>query len=72
MLKRECIMAKRKRSSKRRRNSGKCPEPFNSLIDLAEAFTFDVIANKMEKKHNYRKRGKYCLSDTLLGKMNID
>lgn len=44
-------------AKKRRRKSSKCPEPFNTLIDLAAGATMNAIANKMEEKHNYRKRG---------------
>lgn len=44
-------------AKKRRKNSTKCPEPFNSLIDLAAGLTMSAIANKMEDKHHYRKRG---------------
>lgn len=46
-------MAKRKKS----RKSSKCPEPFNSLIDLAGGIAMNAIANSMEKKHNYHQRG---------------
>lgn len=37
-------MVKRKKSSKK---SSKCPEPFNSLIDIAAGITMHVIADKM-------------------------
>lgn len=47
-------MAKRKSYKKK---SSKCPEPFNTLIDIAGGMTMNAIANKMEKKHHYRKRG---------------
>ena len=47
-------MAKRRKSSKK---SSKCPEPFNTLIDIAAGLTMHAIADKMEKKHNYHKRG---------------
>lgn len=47
-------MAKRRKSS---RKSSKCPEPFNTLIDIAAGLTMHAIADKMEKKHNYHKRG---------------
>lgn len=43
-------MAKRKKMSK-------CPEPFNTLIDIAAGATMHAIADKMEKKHQYYKRG---------------
>ncbi len=46
-------MAKRKKS----RKSSKCPEPFNSLTDLAGGIAMNAIANSMEKKHNYHQRG---------------
>lgn len=44
-------------AKKRRKKSSKCPEPFNTLIDLAAGVTMNAIANKMEEKHHYRKRG---------------
>ena len=44
-------------AKKRRKKSSKCPEPFNTLIDLAAGATMNAIANKMEEKHHYRKRG---------------
>jgi len=46
-------MAKRKKN----RKSSKCPEPFNSLINLAGGITMNAIADKMEQKHHYRQRG---------------
>ena len=46
-------MAKKRKSYK----SSKCPEPFNFLIDIAAGATMNAIANKMEDKHHYRKRG---------------
>lgn len=48
-------MAKRRKSSKRK--SSKCPEPLNTLLDLAAGATMNVVANNMEKKYQYRKRG---------------
>lgn len=42
---------------KGKRKSTKCPEPFNTLIDIAGAITMHAIANSMEKKHHYHKRG---------------
>lgn len=36
--------------AKRCRKSNKCPEPFNTLIDLAQAFTLDYIAYKRRQK----------------------
>lgn len=47
-------MAKRKRYKR----SSKCPEPFNTLIDLAGGIAMNAIANKMERKHHYSKKGK--------------
>lgn len=41
-----------------KKSSSKCPEPFNTLIDLAGGAAMAAIANKMEKKHQYRKRRK--------------
>ena len=43
--------------AKKRRKSSKCPEPFNTLIDLAQAFTLDYVAYKRRQKrggqHNH-------------------
>lgn len=47
-------MAKRKKSKK----SSKCPEPFNTLIDIAAGLTMGAVASHMEKKYNYTKKGK--------------
>lgn len=44
-----------KRSYKK---SSRCPEPFNTLIDIAGAITMGAIADHMEKKHRYTARGK--------------
>lgn len=44
-------------AKKRRKKSSKCPEPFNTLIDIAAGITMNAVANKMEEKHHYRKRG---------------
>ncbi|MCC8357954.1 MAG: hypothetical protein LJU34_09060 [Oscillospiraceae bacterium] len=52
-------MSKHKRSSSHRRHkSNKCPEPFNTLIDLAGGLAMAAIAGRMEKKHHYAERGK--------------
>lgn len=52
-------MSKRKRhSSSKRKKSSKCPEPLNSMIDLAAGLTMAAIASNKEKKHNYSARGK--------------
>ncbi|MCD8188559.1 MAG: hypothetical protein LUD57_08200 [Ruminococcus sp.] len=52
-------MSKRKRhSSSKRKKSSKCPEPFNTMIELAAGFTMAAIAGSKEKKHNYSARGK--------------
>jgi hypothetical protein len=45
---------KRKRSRKR----AKCPEPFNTLIDIAGGVAMGVVANRMEKKYHYTAKGK--------------
>ena len=42
----------------KKRKSSKCPEPFNTLIDIAAGITMNAVANHMEKKYNYRKKGK--------------
>ena len=47
-------MAKRRR----RKHSSKCPEPFNTLLDLAGGFAMGAVASHMEKKYNYSKKGK--------------
>ena len=65
-------MAKRRRSSKK---SSKCPEPFNTLIDIAAGLTMGAVANHMEKKYNYSKKGKinpYAVSAAKMaaGRMN--
>jgi hypothetical protein len=46
-----------KRRTKSSRRSGKCPEPFNALIDIAGGIAMNAVANKMEQKHQYHKRG---------------
>jgi hypothetical protein len=48
-------LANRRKKSSRR--SGKCPEPFNTLIDIAGGIAMNAVANKMEQKHQYHKRG---------------
>jgi len=47
-------MAKRRKSPK----SSKCPEPLNTLIDIAAGITMGAVASHMEKKYNYSKKGK--------------
>lgn len=47
-------MAKRKK----RKKSSKCPEPFNTLIDIAAGLTMGAVASHMENKYNYSKKGK--------------
>lgn len=47
-------MAKRRK----KKNSSKCPEPINTLIDLAAGLTMGAIADHMEKKYHYKKKGK--------------
>lgn len=59
-------MAKRKKS---RKKSSKCPEPFNTLIDLAGAATLDYIAYKRRQK-NCGKRAKidpYAVTGVAMG-----
>lgn len=52
-------MSKHKKSSHRKsKKSSKCPEPFNSVIDLAGGLAMAAIAGSQEKKHNYSARGK--------------
>ncbi|MCD8324716.1 MAG: hypothetical protein LUC32_07205 [Clostridiales bacterium] len=50
-------MARHKKSSHKKKSS-KCPEPFNTMIDLAAGLTMAAIASSKEKKHNYSARGK--------------
>ena len=47
-------MAKRKGY----RKSSKCPEPFNTLIDIAGGIAMGAIASHMEKKYRYSSKGK--------------
>ena len=47
-------MAKRRK----RKSSSKCPEPFNTLIDIAGGIAMGAVASHMEKKYNYTKKGK--------------
>ena len=42
-------------AKKRSRKSGKCPEPFNTLIDLAGAAALDYFSYKRRQKHSYKK-----------------
>ncbi|MCD8149989.1 MAG: hypothetical protein LUE92_10605 [Clostridiales bacterium] len=51
-------MSKRRKSSGNRKKSSKCPEPFNTMIDVAAGLTMAAIANSKEKKNNYSARGK--------------
>ena len=48
-------MAKRKKNSW---YSSKCPEPLNSLIDIAGGLAMGAIANHMENKYHYTAKGK--------------
>ena len=48
-------MAKRRSGT---RKSSKCPEPFNTLIDIAAGLTMGAVANHMEKKYRYTAKGK--------------
>lgn len=47
-------MAKKRRKKK----STKCPEPFNTLIDIAGGLAMGAVANHMEKKYHYKAKGK--------------
>lgn len=65
-------MAKKKRYKKK---SSKCPEPFNTLIDIAAGLTMGAVANHMEKKYRYTAKGKinpYAVSAMKMaaGRMN--
>ncbi len=44
--------------AKKRRKSSKCPEPLNTLIDLAAAATLDYMAYKRRQKRCGKKRSK--------------
>lgn len=41
-------------AKKRKRKSSKCPEPFNTLIDLAAAATLDYVDYKRRQKRGTR------------------
>lgn len=43
---------------KYKRKSSKCPEPFNTLIDIAGGIAMGAVANHMEKKYRYTEKGK--------------
>lgn len=43
---------------KSKRKSSKCPEPLNTLIDIAAGITMGAVANHMEKKYHYTEKGK--------------
>lgn len=45
-------------AKKRKKKSSKCPEPFNTLIDIAAGITMGAVADHMEKKYHYSKKGK--------------
>ncbi|CAK7023622.1 MAG: hypothetical protein EUB_02240 [Eubacterium sp.] len=47
-------MAKRRK----KRKSNKCPEPLNTMIDLAGGLAMGAIAKHMENKYHYSKKGK--------------
>lgn len=44
--------------AKKRRKNSKCPEPFNTLIDLVAAATLDYIAYKRRQKRGGRRKNK--------------
>lgn len=48
-------MARKRKSSGK---SSKCPEPLNTMIDLAAGLTMGVVAAHMEDKYHYKKKGK--------------
>lgn len=41
-----------------KKNSKKCPEPLNALIDIAGGLAMNAVADHMEKKYHYSKKGK--------------
>lgn len=43
---------------KYKRKSSKCPEPFNTLIDIAAGVTMGAVADHMEKKYHYSAKAK--------------
>lgn len=47
-------MAKRRK----RKKSTKCPEPINTMIDIAGGIAMGAVASHMEKKYHYSKKGK--------------
>lgn len=40
------------------KKSSKCPEPLNTLIDIAGGLAMGAVANRMEKKYHYSEKGK--------------
>ena len=48
-------MAKKRKYKKK---SSKCPEPFNTIIDIVGGLAMGAIADRMEKKYHYSKKGK--------------
>ena len=42
---------------KKYKRSAKWPEPFNTLIDIAGGIAMNAVANKMEQKYRYSKKG---------------
>ena len=41
-----------------KKNSKKCPEPLNTLIDIAGGLAMNAVSDHMEKKYHYSKKGK--------------
>lgn len=41
-----------------KKNSKKCPEPLNTLIDIAGSLAMSAVADHMEKKYHYSKKSK--------------
>lgn len=44
--------------NRRRKKNAKCPEPFNALINIASAAALGAVAQRMEKKYRYSRKGK--------------
>jgi hypothetical protein len=48
---------------KKKKTSSKCPEPFNTLIDLAAAATMDYIFYKRTEDHSLKKGERVIVPD---------
>ncbi|MCD7775270.1 MAG: hypothetical protein LUH40_06800 [Clostridiales bacterium] len=51
-------MSKHRKPPNKGRQPGKCPEPFNSLADIAGTIAMSAVAANAEAKHHYSEKGK--------------